>query len=198
MTDRSGGQRRTICTERLWIVPATAETTRAALAGRDALAEALGARVPDTWPPEFLDEAALRFTLERFGEGPEQADWWMHFVVRVGEDVEPALIGTGGYKGPPSDDGTVEIGYGIVSDSRRQGYASEVTRGLLQKAFAVPSVRRVIGETLPELAASIGVMRKAGFRLIDECSEPGVIRFELTRVEYDERYAGGRDRSVKD
>ena len=32
--------------------------------------------------------------------------------------------------------------------------------------------------------ASIGVLRKCGFRLIGEGSEPGVIRYEITRDEY--------------
>jgi RimJ/RimL family protein N-acetyltransferase len=57
-------------------------------------------------------------------------------------------------------------------------------RGLLSQAFALPAVHRVIAETLPELAPSIGVLRKCGFGLIGDGSEPGVIRYELTRAEY--------------
>jgi [ribosomal protein S5]-alanine N-acetyltransferase len=98
------------------------------------------------------------------------------------------LIGTAGYKGPPAD-GTVEVGYGIVTDHRRRGYASEAVRGLVARAFRVPGVRRIIAETLPELTASIGVLRKCGFELIGEGSEPGVIRFERTRAAYEENGA---------
>ena len=94
------------------------------------------------------------------------------------------LIGSAGYKGPPSPDGTVEVGYGIMRDHQRQGYASETVRGLLEHAFAVPAVHRVIAETLPKLSPSIGVLHKCGFRLIGDGSEPGVIRFELTSAEY--------------
>jgi RimJ/RimL family protein N-acetyltransferase len=79
----------------------------------------------------------------------------------------------------------VEIGYGIVSDRRRRGFATETTRGLLANAFAVPTVTRAIAETLPELTSSIGVLEKCGFHLLGEGSEPGVIRFELTRAEYE-------------
>jgi RimJ/RimL family protein N-acetyltransferase len=42
----------------------------------------------------------------------------------------------------------------------------------------------VIAETYPSLIASIGVLRKCGFQLVGEGSEPRVIRFELTRPEY--------------
>lgn len=173
---------RVIVTERLELVPATPELTRAALAGSTALAAKLDATVPDTWPPEYLDPQALQYTLDRLAEGPEQAGWWLFFVVLKGEGGKRTLIGSGGYKGPPSADGTVEVGYGIVSDHRRRGYASEVTRGLLTRAFGVPAVERAIAETLPELTPSIGVLTKCGFRLLGEGSEPGVIRFELTRA----------------
>jgi RimJ/RimL family protein N-acetyltransferase len=173
-----------IVTERLDLVPATPELTRAALAGPHALAASLRASVPSTWPPEYLDSQSLEYTLDRLAEGPENAGWWLHFIVLKGAEGSRTLIGSGGYKGRPSADGTVEVGYGIVSDHRRLGYASEATRGLLARAFALPSVHRAIAETLPELAPSIGVLRKCGFRLIGEGSEPGVIRFELTRAEY--------------
>lgn len=176
-----------IVTERLLLVPATPELTRAALAGSSALAASLRASVPDTWPPEYLDAPSLEYTLARLAEGPDNAGWWLHFILLKGVDSSRILIGSGGYKGPPSSDGTVEVGYGIVSDRRRRGYASEATQGLLAHAFAMPTLRRAIAETLPELTPSIGVLRKCGFRLIGDGSEPGVIRFELTRAAYARR-----------
>jgi RimJ/RimL family protein N-acetyltransferase len=132
----------------------------------------------------YLDAASLTYTLDRLVEGPDQAGWWLHFVVLKEPAGGRTLIGSGGYKGPPSADGTVEIGYGIVSDHRRRGYASETTRGLLSHAFAEPRVRRAIAETLPELTPSIGVLEKCGFRLIGEGEESGVIRFELMRADW--------------
>lgn len=173
-----------IATERLELVPATLELTRAALESERALAAGLGAFVPATWPPEFLDQPSLEFTLDRLGEGAQQAGWWLHFVVLTHGATGRTLIGSAGYQGPPSPDGTVEVGYGIVREHQRQGYGSETVRGLLAHAFAVPAVQRVIAETLPDLTPSIGVLCKCGFRLIGDGSEPGVIRFELTRGEY--------------
>ena len=173
-----------IDTARLTLVPATPELTRAALSGPEALGEGLRASVSATWPPTYLDPPALSYTLDRLAEGENQAGWWLYFIVLKSASGSPELIGSGGYKGPPSADGTVEVGYGIVSDHQRKGYASEATRGLVARAFGVPSVRRVIAETLPELIPSIGVLEKCGFRLIGEGSEPGVIRFELMRSDW--------------
>ena len=87
------------------------------------------------------------------------------------------LVGVVGYKGMPKD-GTVEVGYGIVAEHQRRGYATEATRALVDQAFATPGVTRVIAETLPGLAPSIGVLEKLKFTLIGEGSEPGVIRYE--------------------
>jgi RimJ/RimL family protein N-acetyltransferase len=173
-----------IATERLELMPATPELTQAALSGSATLAAALGAAVPESWPPEFLDPPALEFTLDRLKEGPEQAGWWLHFVVLPRSELGRLLIGSAGYKGPPDGSGQVEIGYGIVRDRQRRGYASEAARGLLARAFIEPRVDRVIAETLPELTGSIGVLTKCGFRVIGEGSEPGVIRYQLTRGEY--------------
>lgn len=170
-----------IVTERLELVAATVQSTDAALDGPEALGQHLAAIVPSTWPPEYLDAQALEFTRARLSLGPEQAGWWLYFVVLPDGPTGRTLIGSAGYKGPPDAEGTVEVGYGIVSDQRRKGFASEVVRALIGRAFSFPAVARVIGETLPYLTASIGVMTKCGFRLIGAGSEPGVIRFQLDR-----------------
>lgn len=172
-----------IVTQRLELVPATVELVHAALAGRQELGNRLHAAVPPTWPPDFLDSAALEYTIARLAEGSDQEGWWMYFVI-FRDDQAPVLIGSGGYKGPPAPDGTVEVGYGIVRDYQRRGFATEVAAGLIARAFDVPGVQRVIGETLPSLLGSIGVLKKCGFSLIGAGSEPGVIRFELTREDY--------------
>jgi RimJ/RimL family protein N-acetyltransferase len=143
----------------------------------------MGAIVPATWPPEFLDPPALEWTLARVEEAMTADHWWLYFIVLRDTPAGRTLIGTAGYKGPPDPEGTVEVGYGLVRDHHRRGYATETTRALVGSAFARPGVRRVIAETLPELIGSIGVLRKCGFRFIGEGSEPGVIRYELTRAD---------------
>ena len=80
-------------------------------------------------PPEFLDPQSLEFTLARLAEGPQEAGWWLHFVVLPDGVTGRTLIGSAGYKGRPTPEGTVEVGYGIVRDYQRQGYASETVHG---------------------------------------------------------------------
>lgn len=172
-----------ILTSRLELIPATITLTQAALNGTDGLGAALDATVPTTWPPEFLDPPALRFTLDRLTQHG-QSGWWLHFVVLRRGPTGRMLIGSAGFKGPPSPDGTVEVGYGIVQDHRRRGYATEVVHGLLAHAFALPEVHTAVAETLPELIGSIGVLERCGFHRVEGGSEPGVIRYALSRTEY--------------
>jgi len=175
-----------IATERLDLVPATPAGLRAALDSTTTLGAHLDAVVPAGWPPEYVDPLALQFTLDRLAQHPQEDGWWMYFAVL--RQAQPrTLIGVAGYKGPPTPEATVEIGYGIVPEQRRRGFATEAARALIGHAFAIPTIDRVLAETLPELVPSIGVLHKCGFRLLGEGSEPGVIRFELARSAWEQQ-----------
>jgi RimJ/RimL family protein N-acetyltransferase len=170
-----------IQTSRLDLIPATPGAVQSALEGPDSLAAALGVLVPQTWPPEYLDADSLSFTLAQLAEGPDQMGWWLYFVVLRSGPGPKTLIGSAGCCGRPTPGGVVEVGYGIVSDRRRQGFASEVVRGLVAHAFSHPAVQCVIAHTLPDLTPSIGVLKKCGFHLVNEAPAPGVLRFALPR-----------------
>jgi ribosomal-protein-alanine N-acetyltransferase len=170
-----------ITTERLELIAGTPAMAHAELADPAALGPLLSARVPPSWPPDLYDPQAIYFSLSRMEEHPDAPGWWLWYLVRHAEPDGREVIGIGGFKGPPSEDGTVEIGYSILPEFQRRGYATEAVRGFVTHAFTAREVRRVIAETLPELRSSIGVLRKAGFTFVGKGSEPGVIRFELSR-----------------
>lgn len=168
-------------TPRLSLLPATPDLLRADLAGPADLAAALGCRVPSSWPPELYDPPAIEYMLAHLEAYPEAPQWGGYYVVRKPEGSgEAFVLGAGGYKGPPAE-GTVEVGYSILAEHRRRGYATEAVRGFLAHAFAHAEVERVIAHTLPELVSSIGVLEKCGFHLLGAGSEEGAICYELTR-----------------
>lgn len=169
-----------IRTTRLELRPAGSAELEADLAGRAALETRLGVRVPDAWPPELYDEAATRYTLDLVRAAGGDSSWGLYYMVVA--DVGVA-VGVCGYKGPPDSEGTVEVGYSVLEGYRRQGYATEATGGLMLRAFAEPSVTRVVAETLSDLTASIGVLEKLGFRFAGAGEEPGVVRYEFTRAD---------------
>ncbi len=172
-----------LATPRLRLVAATPFTARADLGGREVLQAALGVTVPDNWPPDLYDAPAIQAGLRWLESDPEAAAWGFYYIVRCDQPGVEQLAGIVGFKGKPSIDGTVEIGYSVLQQHQRCGIATEAARALIEYAFGHPSVVRVIAETLPGLAPSIGVLEKLGFRFIGAGSEPGVIRYELCRDE---------------
>ena len=181
----------TLRTARLVLLGATVDTLGAELVSRQALGDALGVDVPESWPPELYDADAIRWTLNWLAEHPENGNWSLYYIAEApGQgSSRPRLVGVAGYKGPPDESGVVEIGYGIVPERRRRGFASEAVEALLARAFGDGRVKTVIAHTLPELVASIGVLRATGFSFDGAGSdphEPTAIRYVLPRERYEE------------
>ena len=176
-----------IRTKRLDLLPATPRTLKAELEGNAAFENAIGARVPDNWPPELYDEQAINWTINALENNPEMHGWSTNYVVERGDTR--VVAGIAGYKGPPGDDGTVEIGYGLLDQFRGKGYATEASRALIERAFNDSHVQRVIAQTYPHLTASINVMQRCGMTYGGEVEEPGVIYFELRREDYERIWA---------
>jgi RimJ/RimL family protein N-acetyltransferase len=170
-----------LVTPRLRLIPATTDLVDAELRSAQALGDALGARLADDWPPEHHTEAMLRRTRAAL-ERPGAAGWWLHWIAWTA-DGRPVLVGTCGFKGPPTSPptppagGTVEIGYSVVPSWRRRGIATEAARALADAARA-RGAGRVIAHTLPHLEPSIGVLRRLGFEP-GPPPEPGVLAFVL-------------------
>src|SRR5437764_9091582 len=147
-------------TQRLDLVEATLESIRAAIDDETRLGELLHARVPADWRPEYLDVPALQWVLRWLEDPANDPAFGMYWIVLRESAASRTLVGAAGFKGMPSEDGTVEIGYGVVAEHQRRGYATETVRAFLAHAFVSPKVRRVIAETYPNLAPSIGVLEK--------------------------------------
>jgi RimJ/RimL family protein N-acetyltransferase len=148
-------------TSRLFLLPGTIAALRAELESPEALGDALGVDVPKSWPPELYDSGAVRWTIAWLEAHPGEPEWSIYYVALAPKKAgsRPRLVGVAGYKGGPDDAGIVEIGYGIVPEDRRRGFASEAVRGMLARAFADPRITAVIAHTLSEFTPSIGVLR---------------------------------------
>jgi ribosomal-protein-alanine N-acetyltransferase len=172
-----------ITTDRLVLIPATVALAQAEFDDLHRLGTLLGCDVPRDWPPPLNDSESMKWFVTYARKHPAAVGWtkW-YFAERLPGD-RLVLVGNGGFKGMPSGDGTVEVGYSILPAHQRRGFATEAVQALVAWAFAHKDVQRVIAHTYPELSASIGVLRKAGFTAIrqGETSEPGTMRFERRR-----------------
>ena len=178
-----------ITTERLTLVPASLALARAEIDDRAEFARLLGAAVPDNWPPETLADALPLF-LSWLEEAPDQVGWfgWYGLVTtREGAAGPPELVGSGGFLGPPQL-GQVQVGYSVLEQFQRRGYATEMVVSLVRWAFEQPGVTSVNAETEWANPASVRVLEKSGFVLVGPAAEVGGTRFELRN-----RQANGLD-----
>ncbi|MES2101928.1 MAG: GNAT family N-acetyltransferase [Pseudomonadota bacterium] len=86
-------------------------------------------------------------------------------------DGERVVVGSGGVKAPPLDDGEVEIGYGMAPAWQGRGLATQAARRLTDEALA-HGASRVSAFTTPENAASWRLLQRIGFRRDGETVDP--------------------------
>ena len=100
-----------------------------------------------------------------------ESDPWMHgFKATLREDG--TIIGGAAFKGPPSEDGFVEIAYGIEPDHQGHGFATEAARALIAFARQTAGVRVVRAHTKHDNIASSRVLTKCGFRFVGDVIDP--------------------------
>lgn len=164
---------------RLRLIAANSHLVSCDLKDRDTLSDALGAKVPENWPPELYDHKAMAFAGRQLRD-PDATGWsFWYLIERRSEPQE--LAGICGFKGRPDPDGAVEIGYSVLQQFRNMGYASEAVARLVEWAFGHGMVREIRAETFPHLRESIKVLEKNGFSYRGAGSEYGVIRYAVDR-----------------
>jgi len=75
-----------------------------------------------------------------------------------------AVVGGIGLHQMSGDHRRAEIGYWVGRRYRGQGYATEAARSLVKEAFGPLGLHRVEAAVFPGNAASVGVLRRLGFR----------------------------------
>jgi [ribosomal protein S5]-alanine N-acetyltransferase len=146
------------------LLPATVEHLVALQSDPSAFGRLIGSDVPSGWP-QFPE--SIEFTIARLSEHPDQAEWWMHFLLLP----DSTLIGSGGYVGPPQD-GVVEFGYELAPEFRGQGLGIAAAKAMVAKAAATGAVSMVIAHTLAHENPSTGVLRRLGFTKTRELVDP--------------------------
>jgi RimJ/RimL family protein N-acetyltransferase len=121
--------------KRLRLLAANQALVSADLSGREALAQALGVRVPENWPPELYDRPPMEVAMLQL-QDEVQVGWSFWYMVQkqTGGDE---LLGICGFKGLPDPQGEVEIGYSILSHCRNTALPEAVHPGIGKKWISV-------------------------------------------------------------
>jgi RimJ/RimL family protein N-acetyltransferase len=126
----------------------------------------LGVTVAEGW--EGFPEA-LPILRAEYEKDPGAHRWGSLFFI---ESTVNTLVGFGGFKGPPSRDAAVELGYAIAPAFRGRGLATDAVAQMVRRAFADPLVLAVDAHTLGKTSASTRILEKSGFEKIAELIDP--------------------------
>jgi RimJ/RimL family protein N-acetyltransferase len=101
----------------------------------------------------------VRHELAARAEGRDGA----HFILTLRGNLR-RIVGAAGFGWIQGCD--PEIGYWIAAGERRRGFASEAAQAMLARVFLEGGAARAQAWVRPENHASLGVLRRAGFRRI--------------------------------
>ncbi|MBI2419001.1 MAG: GNAT family N-acetyltransferase [Ignavibacteriales bacterium] len=166
------------------MVAAGKEHMQAELEAPRKLAAILNVAVNEEWPPGEYDADAVRYLLSAMEEAGETAVGWFSWygIENRNETEKPCLVAAAGFFGPPSDSGVVEIGYSVIHSRQGRGYATEMVAALVEIAFADSRVNSIIAHTYPVNIASVKVLEKNGFNLVETDDKTGLLLFELLKT----------------
>ena len=173
----------TLRTERLELVPLSADAIDALLAGDAARLRTLArAEFADpVGPPPYMAES-LPAVRDKLRGSPTQLNWWNWLVVR--RDNREA-VGSVAFAGPPDEAGAVLVGYAMYPARAGSGYATEATQAMVDWAFTQPGVRIVRVLAPVWNTPAVHVAEKIGLRPVgsyedDEVGE--VLIYEMVRA----------------
>jgi ribosomal-protein-alanine N-acetyltransferase len=134
--------------------------------------------IPADFPASAMDVLEIR-RIQLAGD-PARLPWSVRAMVRRGDR---AMVGFVNFHGPPGvndieEAEAAELGWTVFPEYRRQGYATETARRMMDWAREEHGVRKFISSTTPENIPSLRVHDKLGFRRTGQVVD-GEIIFEL-------------------
>lgn len=139
--------------------PLPADAAAALPHDRETVPQIVGASVPEEWPlPDLLEVLHSLVRNEPFGA-------W----VMIDRELA-TVVGDVGFHGPPQEE-RVEIGYAVLPQFRRRGYATEAAGALVEWALTQPGITEVLARCDADNPGSIATLERNGFERTGEDRE---------------------------
>jgi [ribosomal protein S5]-alanine N-acetyltransferase len=152
--------------DRVEIIPALPDFISLLIANHyDRAGALMNIVVPNGWPDDPDAIAGLCWHLKAIERDPNELLWRIRLVVLRSNRT---VIGSINLKGIPDKNGTVEIGWGISKDYRRQGIATKSTEAIMEWAFSQPGVKRIIATIPVDNIGSERVAQRVGMKQTGE------------------------------
>ena len=146
-------------TERLILIPFTLEICKNLLNDDFNVLFKMGLKKGKSWPDadviETLPKIINNLSQVKYPTGFES---WM---IIKNDTFE--IIGDLGFKGFNYEEENVDIGYGIIKEERKKGYAEEATSELIKWAFSKERVMEITARCLIDNVNSVKLLKKLNF-----------------------------------
>jgi [ribosomal protein S5]-alanine N-acetyltransferase len=151
-----------LITERLILIPFTIDICRNILNSDFRDLEALNLRKGKSWPDaDVLDTLPRIINNLKKVECPTGFESW---IIIKKDTLE--VIGDLGFKGFNNEDENIDLGYGIIKEERRKGYAEEAVNEIIKWAFSNEIIKEITANCLIENIGSINLLNKFNFRQV--------------------------------
>lgn len=155
--------------ERLSFIPE--EVEHDGIVGNRALAAThCSAVAPESWPPQTVEPP----TTDAIG-------WKRFYLSYAGQDNQRTVIGFYGIGFWPAEKKTVQFGVALVPEYQGKQFGSEVLDAVGKWALSQPRFDSVVCDVKEDSVASIKVLERAGYQLLQEKPAPGFFRYVLAK-----------------
>ncbi|MBK8522376.1 MAG: GNAT family N-acetyltransferase [Chitinophagaceae bacterium] len=148
-----------LVTDRLILIPFTTQICKNVLDNDFSDLITLNLKKGKSWPDADVLDTLPRVinNLNKVGY-PTGYESWM--IIKK-DTLE--IIGDVGFKGINMDEENIDLGYGIIEEERRKGYAAEAVKEIISWAFLNNNIREITANCLTENTNSMKLLLKFNF-----------------------------------
>jgi ribosomal-protein-alanine N-acetyltransferase len=148
-----------LITERLILIPFTIQICKNLINDDFSDLFKMGITKGKSWPDNDVIETLPKIINNlSLVESPTGFESWM--IIKK-DTLE--IIGDLGFKGFNYEEENIDIGYGIIKEERRKGYAEEATSELIKWALSKEIVKKITARCIIDNVSSINLLKKLNF-----------------------------------
>ena len=146
-------------TERLLLIPYTIEICENILAGNFELLHNKGYINGKSWPDADVLDTIPRI-LKNLSKNNYATGFESWLIIKKSTNE---IIGDLGFKGYQDETQSIDLGYGIIAEERKKGYAEEASKQLINWAMRFDFIKEITANCLINNFQSIKLLQKLNF-----------------------------------
>lgn len=148
-----------ITTQRLTLIPYTIQICQNLLSNNFSDLSKMGLQKGKSWPDDDVIETLPKI-INNLAQVKQPTGFESWMIIK-NDTLE--VIGDLGFKGFNQTAQNIDIGYGIIKEERRKGFAEEAAAALISWAFTHQMVKEITAKCLLDNHSSINLLKRLNF-----------------------------------